>query len=78
MPILFSVAQVGFALYMFLVGLEFDLALIRARATGTSTGRSVMKRGHGSSPRAGAGSGPTRAPASRAATSASSVCSKRS
>ncbi|MCG3194853.1 MAG: cation:proton antiporter [Thermoanaerobaculia bacterium] len=32
MPILFSVAQVALVLYMFLVGLEFDLALIKARA----------------------------------------------
>ena len=31
MPILFAVAQVGLVLYMFLVGLEFDLALIRER-----------------------------------------------
>ena len=32
MPILFSFAQVGLVLYMFLVGLEFDVALVRARA----------------------------------------------
>lgn len=32
MPILFAVAQVALVLYMFLVGLEFDLGLIRARA----------------------------------------------
>jgi len=32
MPILFSFAQVGLVLYMFLVGLEFDVTLIRARA----------------------------------------------
>ncbi len=36
MPILFSVAQIGLVLYMFLVGLEFDLALIRARAKGAA------------------------------------------
>lgn len=32
MPILFSVAQVALVLYMFLVGLEFDVDLLRARA----------------------------------------------
>ncbi len=31
MPILFAVAQVGLVLYMFLVGMEFDLDLIRSR-----------------------------------------------
>jgi len=31
MPILFSVCQVGLVLYMFLVGLDFDVALIRSR-----------------------------------------------
>lgn len=36
MPILFAVAQLGLVLYMFLVGLEFDLALIRARARGAA------------------------------------------
>lgn len=30
-PILFAVAQLGLVLYMFLVGVEFDLGLIRAR-----------------------------------------------
>jgi Kef-type K+ transport system membrane component KefB len=32
MPILFAVAQVALVLYMFLVGLEFDLDLIKSRA----------------------------------------------
>jgi Kef-type K+ transport system membrane component KefB len=36
MPILFSVAQVGLVLYMFVVGLDFDLVLIRARARGAA------------------------------------------
>jgi Kef-type K+ transport system membrane component KefB len=36
MPILFSVAQIGLVLYMFLVGLEFDVALIRERARGAA------------------------------------------
>ncbi len=36
MPILFAVAQVGLVLYMFCVGLEFDLTLIRARAKGAA------------------------------------------
>jgi len=31
MPILYAVAQIGLVLYMFLVGLDFDLALIRER-----------------------------------------------
>jgi len=32
MPVLYAVAQVGLVLYMFLVGLDFDLALLRRRA----------------------------------------------
>ncbi|MGQ0646070.1 MAG: cation:proton antiporter [Gemmatimonadaceae bacterium] len=32
MPVVYSVAQVGLVLYMFLVGCEFDLGLIRTRA----------------------------------------------
>jgi len=36
MPILLAVAQLGLVLYMFVVGLEFDLALIRARARGAA------------------------------------------
>ncbi len=32
LPILFALAQIGLVLYMFLVGLEFDLALLRRRA----------------------------------------------
>ena len=36
MPILSAVAQLGLVLYMFLVGLEFDLALMRARARGAA------------------------------------------
>ncbi|HSM51397.1 MAG TPA: cation:proton antiporter, partial [Thermoanaerobaculia bacterium] len=32
MPVLYAVAQVGLVLYMFLVGLDFDLGLLRQRA----------------------------------------------
>ena len=32
MPVLYAVAQVGLVLYMFLVGLDFDLGLLRRRA----------------------------------------------
>jgi Kef-type K+ transport system membrane component KefB len=31
MPIIFSVSQIGISLYMFLVGLEFDVGLLRSR-----------------------------------------------
>ncbi|HJV62502.1 MAG TPA: cation:proton antiporter [Albitalea sp.] len=35
-PILFSVAQLGLVLYMFLVGAEFDVGLIRSRVRGAA------------------------------------------
>jgi len=37
MPVLYVVAQVGLALYMFLVGLDFDVALLRRRARSAVT-----------------------------------------
>ncbi len=36
MPILFAFAQVGLVLYMFLVGLEFDMALLREKFRGAA------------------------------------------
>jgi Kef-type K+ transport system membrane component KefB len=32
MPVLYVIAQIGLVLYMFLVGLDFDIELLRSRA----------------------------------------------
>src|SRR5512146_319541 len=37
MPVLYVVAQIGIALYMFLVGLDFDVELLRKRARSAVT-----------------------------------------
>jgi Kef-type K+ transport system membrane component KefB len=37
MPVIYAVAQIGLVLYMFLVGLDFDVALLRSRARSAVT-----------------------------------------